>query len=99
MTSMTSTVPQALPRKEVTPIMVGLMAALFTALLSATIVSTATPTIMAEWAGTRREYTWVITASLLMMTVGTPIWRKFADLFNKKLLVQLAILLFIASSS
>lgn len=95
---MTSTVPQALPRKEVTPIMVGLMAALFTALLSTTIVSTALPTIMAELDGTQREYTWVITASLLMMTVGTPIWGKFADLFNKKLLVQLAILLFIVSS-
>lgn len=98
MTSMTSTVPQALPRKEIVQIMVGLMAALFTALLSTTIVSTALPTIMAELDGTQREYTWVITASLLMMTIGTPIWGKFADLFNKKLLVQLAILLFIVSS-
>lgn len=69
MTSMASDVPQALPRKEVVQIMVGLMAALFTALLPTTIVSTALPTIMAELNGAQGEYTWVITASLLMMTV------------------------------
>lgn len=85
-------------RKEVRNIMTGLLAALFTALLSTTIVSTALPTIMADLNGTQREYTWVITASLLMMTVSTPIWGKFSDLFNKKLLVQLSIVLFVVSS-
>lgn len=90
--------PQALPRNEVIQVMIGLLLALFTALLSTTIVSTALPTIMADLNGTQRAYTWVITASLLMMTVSTPIWGKFSDLFNKKFLVQLTIVLFVLGS-
>ena len=78
--------------------MTGLLAALFTAMLSTTIVSTALPTIMSDLHGTQRQYTWVITASLLAMTISTPIWGKLSDLYNKKLLVQLSIVLFVAGS-
>lgn len=84
--------------KQILKVMSGLLAALFTALLSSTIVSTALPTIMADLHGTQRQYTWVITASLLAMTISTPIWGKLSDLFDKKLLVQLAIVLFVAGS-
>ena len=78
--------------------MTGLLAALFTALISTTIVSTALPTIMSDLHGTQRQYTWVITASLLAMTITTPIWGKLSDLFNKKLLIQLSIVIFVAGS-
>ena len=44
------------------------------------------------------KYTWGVTASLLAMTASTPIWGKLADLFSKKLLVQLAITVFIVGS-
>ena len=84
--------------REILEVMTGLLAALFTALISTTIVSTALPTIMSDLHGTQRQYTWVITASLLAMTITTPIWGKLSDLFNKKLLVQLAIVLFVAGS-
>lgn len=98
MTTTTAQEPQALPRREVMQVMTGLLAALFTALLSTTIVSTALPTIMSDLHGTQRAYTWVITASLLMMTVSTPIWGKLSDLFDKKRLVQLTIVLFVLGS-
>jgi EmrB/QacA subfamily drug resistance transporter len=78
--------------------MTGLLAALFTALISTTIVSTALPTIMADLHGTQQQYTWVITASLLAMTIVTPIWGKLSDLFNKKVLTQIAIVLFVVGS-
>lgn len=78
--------------------MTGLLGVLFTAMLATTIVSTALPTIMADLNGTQRQYTWVITASLLAMTVSTPIWGKLSDVFSKKLLVQLSILLFVLGS-
>ena len=78
--------------------MTGLLAALFTAMISTTIVSTALPTIMSDLHGTQRQYTWVITASLLALTVTTPIWGKLSDLFNKKLLIQLSIVLFVIGS-
>ena len=68
--------------------MTGLLAALFTAMLSSTIVATALPTIIGDLKGTQSQYTWIITASLLATTVTTPIWGKLADLFSKKVLVQ-----------
>ena len=84
--------------RQILKVMTGLLAALFTAMLSTTIVSTALPTIMADLNGTQRQYTWVITASLLAMTITTPIWGKLSDLFNKKFLVQLSIVIFVAGS-
>ena len=90
--------PRAYSHREILQVMTGLLAALFTAMISTTIISTALPTIMADLHGTQREYTWVITASLLAMTIATPIWGKLSDLFNKKLLTQIAIVLFVAGS-
>ncbi len=87
-----------LSHAEILKVMTGLLAGLFTALLSSTIVSTALPTIMSDLHGTQRQYTWVITSSLLALTVTTPIWGKLSDLFNKKLLVQLSIVLFVLGS-
>lgn len=87
-----------LTNREIIEVMTGLLVALFTAMLSSTIVATALPTIVADLHGTQLEYTWVITASLLAMTVTTPIWGKLADLFNKKALVQVAIVIFVAGS-
>ncbi|SDU88804.1 drug resistance transporter, EmrB/QacA subfamily [Microlunatus sagamiharensis] len=84
--------------REILEVMTGLLAALFTAMLSTTIVSTALPTIMSDLHGTQRQYTWVITASLLALTITTPIWGKLSDLFSKKLLVQMAIVVFVAGS-
>ncbi len=84
--------------KEILEVMTGLLAALFTAMISTTIVSTALPTIMSDLHGTQRQYTWVITASLLALTVTTPIWGKLSDLFNKKILIQLSIVLFVIGS-
>ncbi|EGD57095.1 MFS transporter [Gordonia neofelifaecis] len=90
--------PKEYSHGEILGVMTGLLAALFTALISSTIVSTALPTIMASLHGTQRQYTWVITASLLTMTISTPIWGKLSDLFNKKVLTQVAILMFVAGS-
>ena len=87
-----------LTHEHILKVMTGRLAALFTAMLSTTIVSTALPTIMADLNGTQRQYTWVITSSLLAMTISTPIWGKLSDLFNKKVLVQLSIVIFVAGS-
>jgi EmrB/QacA subfamily drug resistance transporter len=84
--------------REILESMTGLLAGLFTALISSTIVSTALPTIIGDLNGTQRQYTWVITASLLATTVSTPIWGKLSDLFSKKLLVQLSLAVFVVGS-
>ncbi|NUR05399.1 MAG: MFS transporter [Nocardioidaceae bacterium] len=89
---------EELTHREILEVLAGLLAALFTAIVSSTIVSNALPTIISDLEGTQTQYTWVIVASLLAMTVTTPIWAKLSDLFNKKLLVQTAIVLFVLGS-
>ncbi|MFC8043284.1 MDR family MFS transporter [Nocardia sp. NPDC057353] len=84
--------------REILEAMTGLLAALFTALLSTTIVATALPTIIGDLKGSQTAYAWVITTALLANAATTPLWGKLADLFNKKLLVQSAIVIFVAGS-
>ena len=103
----TSVLPTTVPVEEPQPVMshrqimealTGLLAAFFTAILSSTIVANALPTIMSELKGTQTDFAWVITAALLANAATTPIWGKLADLFSKKLLVQLSIVVFVAGS-
>lgn len=90
--------PAQLTHREILEVLFGLLAALFTAIISSTIVSNALPTIIADLNGSQTQYTWVVTASLLAMTVSTPVWGKLSDLFNKKMLVQTSIIIFVVGS-
>ncbi|MEV6845070.1 MDR family MFS transporter [Actinoplanes sp. NPDC051411] len=76
----------------------GLLLALFVAMLSSTVVSTALPKIIGALNGSQTQYTWVVTATLLAATATTPIWGKLADLFSKKLLIQVSIVIYVAGS-
>jgi EmrB/QacA subfamily drug resistance transporter len=76
----------------------GMLLAMFVAFLSSTVVSNALPTIITDLHGSQSQYTWVVTATLLASTASTPIWGKLADLFSKKLLIQIAIVIFIVGS-
>ncbi|MFF1384524.1 MFS transporter [Arthrobacter sp. NPDC058288] len=91
--------PQAaMSHRQIMEALTGLLAAFFTAIISSTIVANALPTIMSELKGTQTDFAWVITAALLANAATTPIWGKLADLFDKKLLVQLSIVIFVAGS-
>ncbi|MEK6441255.1 MFS transporter [Pseudonocardia sp. T1-2H] len=90
--------PVGMTHRQVLEALSGLFLALFTAMLSATIVSNALPTIITDLHGSQSQYTWLVTATLLSSTASTPIWGKLSDLVNKKLLVQLAILLYVGGS-
>ncbi|MFI2230258.1 MDR family MFS transporter [Nocardia testacea] len=90
--------PYAMSHREILESLTGLLAALFTALLSTTIVATALPTIIGDLQASQTAYAWVITTALLANAASTPIWGKLADLFNKKILVQTAIVVFVAGS-
>ncbi|MEU7818488.1 MDR family MFS transporter, partial [Pseudonocardia sp. NPDC049154] len=84
--------------RQVLQALSGMLLAMFTAFLSATIVSNALPTIITDLHGSQSQYTWVVTATLLSSTASTPIWGKLSDLFSKKLLVQLGIVFYIGGS-
>ncbi len=90
--------PEERSRREVLTALSGLLLAMFVAILSSTIVANALPTIVADLDGDQTAYTWVVTATLLTTTATTPIWGKLADLFSKKLLVQIAIVIFVIAS-
>ena len=80
--------------REVFTAISGLVVGMFVAVLSGTVVSTSMPVIIADLGGTQAQYTWVITASLLATAVSTPIWGKLADLMNRKILIQISLILF-----
>lgn len=84
--------------REVFTAISGLVVGMFVAVLSGTVVSTSLPVIIADLGGTQSQYTWVITASLLATAVSTPIWGKLADLMDRKILVQISLILFTAGT-
>ncbi|GAA0727215.1 MDR family MFS transporter [Dactylosporangium roseum] len=83
---------------EVIQALSGLMLGVFVTILASTIVSNALPRIIADLGGTQSVYTWVVTTELLSMTATVPLWGKMADLYSKKLLIQLSLSLFAVGS-
>jgi EmrB/QacA subfamily drug resistance transporter len=79
---------------EVLEALSGLLLAMFVAMLSSTVVSNALPRIVTDLKGSQTGYTWVVVETLLTMTATTPIWGKLSDLFSKKVLVQVALVIF-----
>lgn len=101
---MTTTSPPGVETPAVTPpagirkVLTALMMAMFVAILAATVVANALPTIVADLDGSQSVYTWIVTTELLAMTATVPIWGKLADLYDKKLLLQLSLGLFVFGS-
>jgi len=91
-------VPARMSHRQILESMTGLMLSMFVAMLSSTVVSNALPRILHDLNGGESAYTWVVTATLLTTTASTPLWGKLADLTSKKLLMQVAICIFVAAS-
>src|ERR1043165_5828186 len=76
----------------------ALMLVLLLASLDQTIVSTALPTIVGELGGLA-HLSWVVTAYLLSSTVVGPLYGKFGDLHGRKIVLQIAIVIFLIGSA
>lgn len=85
-------------RREVLEALSGLMLGMFVAILSSTVVSSSLPRIIGDLGGGQSAYTWVVTSSLLALTISTPIWGKLADLLDRKTLVQISLVIFTVGS-
>jgi len=86
------------PHQPVRTIFGALMLVMLLASLDSTIVSTALPTIVGEF-GEIAHLSWIVTAYLLAATVVTPLYGKLGDLFGRKIVLQSAILIFLAGSA
>ncbi|HEV3430816.1 MAG TPA: MDR family MFS transporter [Paraburkholderia sp.] len=76
----------------------ALLLVMLLAALDQTIVSTALPTIVGELGGLDR-LSWVVTAYLLTSTIVVPLYGKFGDLFGRKIVLQIAIVIFLVGSA
>src|SRR3984885_4439674 len=90
--------PEAFSHRQILVIMSGLMLGLFLAALDQTIVATALPTIVGDFHRSNL-LSWVITAYLLASTASTPLWGKAGDLYGRKRVFQLAIVVFLVASA
>ncbi|SEQ89420.1 MDR family MFS transporter [Streptomyces radiopugnans] len=84
--------------RQILQAMSGLMAGMFVAILAGTVVANALPRIITDLGASQSSYTWVVTSELLAMTATVPLWGKLSDLYNKKLLLQLSLGMFVVGS-
>ena len=85
--------------RQVLEALSGLLLGMFVSMLASTVVSSSLPVIIHDLKGDQAAYTWVVTATLLTTAISTPIWGKLSDLFNRKLLFQLAIGIFVLATA
>jgi EmrB/QacA subfamily drug resistance transporter len=76
----------------------GIMLATLLAALDQTIVATALPQIVTELQGFE-HLSWVVTAYLVSSTVAIPIYGKLSDIYGRRRMFVIAIVLFLAGSA
>ncbi|MEO8529185.1 MAG: MDR family MFS transporter [Pseudolysinimonas sp.] len=86
-----------LSHRQILLIIVGLMAGMFLSALDQTIVGTSMRTIADDLDGLALQAS-VTTAYLITSTVATPIYGKLSDIFGRRPLFIIAIVLFLAGS-
>jgi EmrB/QacA subfamily drug resistance transporter len=89
--------PSTEEHRRILVVMGALMLGMFLASLDQTIVSTALPTIAGDLHGLN-HLSWVVTAYLLTTCISTPLWGKLGDLYGRKNLFQLSIVIFLIGS-
>ncbi|HVC68829.1 MAG TPA: MDR family MFS transporter [Acidimicrobiales bacterium] len=87
-----------LSHRQVLIIFSGLMLGMLLAALDQTIVATALPTIVGDLHGLD-HLSWVVTAYLLTTTLSTPLYGKISDLYGRKKIFQVAIVIFLIGSA
>lgn len=83
--------------RQILLVIFGLMAGMFLSALDQTIVGTAIRTIGDDLHGLSQQ-AWVTTAYLILSTISTPIYGKLSDIFGRRPLFIIAIVIFIAGS-
>jgi EmrB/QacA subfamily drug resistance transporter len=88
---------EPLSRRELATVIAGLMLALMLASLDQNIVATALPRIVSDLGGLS-HLSWVVTAFVLTSTVSTPLYGKLSDMYGRKRLFHVSIVIFLIGS-
>ena len=99
---MSETLTDGAPRmnhRQVLEALSGLLLGMFVSMLASTVVSSSLPVIIHDLDGNQAAFTWVVTATLLTTAISTPRWGKLADLTNRQVLYQLAIVIFVLATA
>lgn len=86
-----------LTHRQILFIIFGLMAGMFLSALDQTIVGTSMRTIADDLKGLEAQ-AWVTTAYLITSTIATPIYGKLSDIFGRRPLFIIAIVIFLIGS-
>jgi MFS family permease len=78
-------------------ILVGLMLIILLGALGQTIVAVSLPQ-MASDLGNASMLAWVVSGYLIASTVATPVYGKLGDLYGRRLLLTIAVLIFLIAS-
>ena len=78
-------------------ITLGIMLSLFLASMEGTVVATAMPTIVGQLGGLS-IYSWVFAVYMLASTTTVPIYGKLSDLYGRKQVYAVSMILFLAGS-
>jgi EmrB/QacA subfamily drug resistance transporter len=78
--------------------MSGLMLGQFSTMLASTVIAAGLPAMARDLDGNQASTGWIVTATLLAVTVATPIWGKLADHYDRKRLVQIGLAVYLAAS-
>jgi EmrB/QacA subfamily drug resistance transporter len=87
-----------LSRGRLMAILIGVILGMLLAALDQTIVGTALPRIVAQLGGLE-HYAWVVTAYLLASTVSIPIYGKLSDIYGRRTIFILGMVIFLAGSA
>jgi EmrB/QacA subfamily drug resistance transporter len=84
--------------RETIVILLGLSFCMFLAALDQTIVAVAVPQISADLHGVEL-LSWIMSAYLLTSTAATPIYGKLSDLYGRRIMLQIALVIFFLAST
>jgi len=79
-------------------ILFAVMLGLFLGALDQTIVGPALPTIVTQLSG-NEYYVWAITIYLLTSTISVPFWGKLSDIYGRKPIFMIGIVIFLIGSA
>jgi EmrB/QacA subfamily drug resistance transporter len=88
---------KVLTHPEIRAIVIGIGTAMFLGALDQTIVATALPTIGRHFSDVE-NLSWVVTAYLLTGTAVTPLYGKLSDIYGRRILMMIGVVIFVAGS-